>query len=159
MKNKSLAIPFSSERARRPPNEGAFLSCDSPQTFSLLITTTHPDSTCQLAGEVVGVSAEFKEKMVLVDLNEVTYIDSWGLAIFMEAMQRITAQGGNLVLIRLHENVRRVLETAKLDQIFNIFSTREEALAEYGRSSRIGGGFFRGPDRIHHDGPVANSAW
>lgn len=121
------------ENAQLPFSANTQLSARSSQAFNLLITTTHPDSSDQRAGEVVGVPAEFKGRMVLVDLNEVTTIDSWGLAIFMEAMQRITALGGNLVLIRIHDNVRRVLETAKLDHIFEIFSTREEALAEHGQ--------------------------
>jgi anti-anti-sigma factor len=100
-----------------------------PQPFNLLMTTSHPNSAGEFAGEVVPVPAEFTERTVLIDLNEVTRIDSWGLALFMEAMQRITAYGGSLVLIRIHEDVRRVLEAAKLDQVFHICANREEALA------------------------------
>ncbi|MEO8354195.1 MAG: STAS domain-containing protein [Chthoniobacteraceae bacterium] len=110
-------------------------SSRSPQPFTLLLTTNHPDSSDEGAGEVVRVPAEFNDRTVIIDLNEVTRIDSWGLALFIEAMQRITACGGNLVLIRIHEDVRRVLETAQLDCVFPIFSTREEALAEHGHLS------------------------
>ena len=106
-----------------------------PQPFNLWMTTSHPESPDEWAGEVVHVPAEFTERMVLIDLNEVTRIDSWGIALFIEAMHRITAHGGNLVLIRIHDDVRRVLETAKLDQVFHICASREEALAERGRLS------------------------
>jgi len=98
------------------------------QPFDLLMTTTHPESADEGAGEVVRVPAEFTERTVLIDLNEVTKIDSWGIALFIEALHRITAHGGNLVLIGIRDDVRRVFETAKLDQVFRICSTREEAL-------------------------------
>jgi anti-anti-sigma factor len=104
-----------------------------PQPFNLWMTTCHPESEDECAGNVVHVPAEFTERTVLIDLHEVTRIDSWGIALFIEAMQRITAHGGHLVLIRLHDDVRRVLETAKLDQVFHICANREEALAEHGR--------------------------
>ena len=104
-----------------------------PQPFNLWMTTCHPDSADDCAGEVVCVPAEFNERTVVVDLHEVTRIDSWGLALFMEALQRITAHGGRLVLIRIHADVRHVLETAKLDHVFHICEDREEALAEHER--------------------------
>jgi len=97
------------------------------------MTTSHPESADEWAGEVVRVPAEFAERTVIIDLNEVTRIDSWGIALFIEAMHRISAHGGNLVLVRIQEDVRRLLETAKLDQVFHICATREEALAEYCR--------------------------
>jgi anti-anti-sigma factor len=147
--NKDMPATISKyENAQSPFTGNTKISRRSSQVFNLLITTTHPDSSDQWAGEVVSVPAEFKERMVLVDLNEVTFIDSWGLAIFMEAMQRITARGGILVLIRIHDNVRRVLETAKLDHIFEIFSTREEALAEHGWLPLAGADFSGRADQL-----------
>lgn len=102
------------------------------QPFNLWMTACHPESASDCAGSVVRVAIEFSERTVLVDLNEVTMIDSSGIALFIEAMQRVTADGRHLVLIRPHKDVRRVLETAKLDRVFHICSTREEALAEHG---------------------------
>jgi anti-anti-sigma factor len=102
-----------------------------PATHRLSSTTSHPESADAWACEVVLVPVEFAEGAVLLDLYEVTRIDSWGFALFLEAMQRITARGGRLFLIRVHEEVRRVLETAKLDRVFHIASTRESALAEH----------------------------
>jgi anti-anti-sigma factor len=115
------------------PTTSPALANARPQPFNLWMTTCHPESADDCAGDVVRVPAEFTERTVLIDLNEVTRIDSWGIALFIEAMQRITAHGGHLVLIRLHEDVRRVLETAKLDQVFHICANREEALAEHER--------------------------
>ena len=76
------------------------------------------------------VPTEIRERTVLIDLHEVTSVDSTGLALFMEAMQGISARGGHLVLFGVRDEVRRVFETAKLDRVFHIFASREEALAD-----------------------------
>lgn len=81
------------------------------------------------SGTPVNLPAEFNDRTILINLNGVTNINSWGIALFIEAMERITAHGGNLVLFGLCDNVRRIFETARLDQVFHIYSTREEALA------------------------------
>lgn len=121
----SIAKPF------RPPElKVAWRSDEARRGFNLLLTTGHPESADEGAGEVVCVPAEFAGSAVVVDLHEVTRIDSWGLALFMEAMKRIAARGADLVLVRVHEAVRRILELAKLDQVFRIFSSREEAVAD-----------------------------
>jgi anti-anti-sigma factor len=74
------------------------------------------------------------EQTVFIDLEHVTRITSSWIALFMESMQRINAHGGSLVLIGVHEEVRRIFETAQLDKVFRIFPTREAAIAS-GRNS------------------------
>lgn len=98
--------------------------------INLLLNTIHPESTDAGAGEVVYVPVEFTEDAVLLDLKEVTRIDSRGLALLLEAMQRVTARGRRLILTGIDERIRGVLETAKLDRVFQIAPTREHALAE-----------------------------
>ena len=71
---------------------------------------------------------ERKPPRVVVDLSEVSYIDSSGLAVLVEALQRIQDYGGKLALVGLRANVRTVFEIAKLDQVFRIFPTREAGL-------------------------------
>jgi anti-sigma B factor antagonist len=69
-----------------------------------------------------------KPHSLLIDLTHVSYVDSSGLAIFIDALQRVKKYGGNLVLAGLQENVKLVFEIAKLDQVFKIFPNLEEAL-------------------------------
>ena len=69
-----------------------------------------------------------KTDRVLVDFTEVTYIDSSGLAVFIEAMQRIHAYGGKFAFYGLRDNVRSIFELARLDQIFVIFPDKKAAL-------------------------------
>ncbi len=95
------------------------------------ITSPEPDILA-IAGEVdLHRSPEVKEKLnplieqkrpnVLVDLSGVSYIDSSGLALLIEAMQRVQAYGGKLALCGIRENVRAIFEIARLDQVFRIF--------------------------------------
>lgn len=72
---------------------------------------------------------EKKLPQILIDLTGVTYIDSSGLAVLIDAMQRIQRYGGKLALFGLCEAVRNVFEVARLDQVFRIFSDRNAAVA------------------------------
>ena len=62
-----------------------------------------------------------KTPRVVVDFTGVSYIDSSGLAVFIETMQRIQAYGGKFAFYGLRDNVRAIFELARLDQIFSIF--------------------------------------
>jgi anti-sigma B factor antagonist len=66
---------------------------------------------------------------VVVDLTRVSYIDSSGLAVLIEAMQHIEEYGGKFALAGLQENVRSIFEIARLDQVFRIFADVDAALA------------------------------
>ncbi len=70
-----------------------------------------------------------KLKRILVDMSGVSYIDSSGLALFIEAMQRIQAYGGFFGLYGLRPTVRTIFEIARLDQVFRIFPDRAASLA------------------------------
>ena len=67
---------------------------------------------------------------ILIDLTKVTYIDSSGLAAFIETMQRIASYGGKFALFGLGESVRAIFEIARLDQIFRIFPDEDAAVSE-----------------------------
>jgi anti-sigma B factor antagonist len=70
-----------------------------------------------------------KTPQVVVDFTDVSYIDSSGLAVVVEAMHRVTAYGGKFALYGLSDSVRSIFELARLDQIFSIFPDKKSALA------------------------------
>jgi anti-sigma B factor antagonist len=72
---------------------------------------------------------EKKPKQLVVDLSRVTYIDSAGLATFIEGMQKVEAYGGKFALAGLQETVRSIFEISRLDQVFQIFPDVDTALA------------------------------
>ena len=68
-----------------------------------------------------------KRPRVILDLSGVSYIDSSGLAVFIEAMQRVQSYGGAFVLCGLRESVSHIFNIARLDQVFRIFPDRAAA--------------------------------
>lgn len=70
-----------------------------------------------------------KCEKLLVNMKKVEYIDSSGLATFVEVLQRMKRAGGKLVLMGLAPAVRGVFEIAKLDSIFSLTDSEDKALA------------------------------
>lgn len=71
---------------------------------------------------------EKKVPRVYVDMTGVTYIDSSGLAVLIDIMQRIANYGGKFGLIGIRPAVRTVLEIARLDQVFRLYPDRASAV-------------------------------
>ena len=77
----------------------------------------------------LNIMIEKKPKQLVVDLSRVTYIDSAGLAAFIEGMQKVEAYGGKFALASLQETVSSIFEISRLDQVFRIFPDVDAALA------------------------------
>lgn len=67
-------------------------------------------------------------KKVIFNLKAVSYIDSSGLAVFVETLQKMKRYSGKLVLSELSAPVRSVFEIAKLDKVFSLAGSESEAL-------------------------------
>lgn len=65
---------------------------------------------------------------ILVNLKGVDYMDSSGIATFVETFQKTKRYQGRLILAELTSAVRGVFEIAKLESIFEITSNFDEAL-------------------------------
>lgn len=79
--------------------------------------------------EILARHADERRAALLVDLTQVTYIDSAGLATLVEYLQRALAFGGKFALGGLSERIRTVFQLARLDQVFSLYPTRDEAKA------------------------------
>lgn len=66
-------------------------------------------------------------RKLIIDLSEVPYMDSSGVATLVEAMQIARRRGGKLVLCALQDKVRSIFEIARLDMVFSIVNTRADA--------------------------------
>jgi anti-sigma B factor antagonist len=70
-----------------------------------------------------------KPERLVVDLSEVSYIDSAGLAALIQAMQKVESYGAKFMLSGLQETVRSIFEISRLDQVFQIFPDADAALS------------------------------
>ncbi len=71
--------------------------------------------------------------LVLVDLQNVTFIDSSGLGGLVNAFKVTRDAGGKLALCSVGEQARMLLEISGMDQVFDIFPSQQEftkAIAE-----------------------------
>jgi anti-sigma B factor antagonist len=66
-------------------------------------------------------------KALLIDLSQVRYMDSSGIATLIEGMQNCMKKGALLRLCELSPSVRDVFEMARLASVFEIYSTIGEA--------------------------------
>ena len=70
----------------------------------------------------------FEHAHVVVDLSAVTYIDSSGIAGLVEAYQMSRKNSTRFALAAISDPVRRVLQLARLDRVFTIVATVEDAV-------------------------------
>jgi len=93
-----------------------------------------------LAGEIdMKCSSELRTKfmelfksnpaVLIVDMTEVEFMDSSGLAILVETLKWSRQNNSQLKLVGMVQAVRSVFEISRLDSIFQIYDTHQEALA------------------------------
>jgi anti-sigma B factor antagonist len=77
----------------------------------------------------VETSVRGGRNCVVIDLSDVTHMDSSGLAALIAAHQLTQARRGRLALVVGSEPVRRTMEVRGVDRLFTIVDSREDALA------------------------------
>ena len=71
-----------------------------------------------------------RNRTVLVDMSAIAYIDSSGVASLVEAFQSARKAGSRFALVAVSEAALRVLQLARLDRIFSIHASLDDALAD-----------------------------
>jgi anti-anti-sigma factor len=69
---------------------------------------------------------------VVLDLRDVSLVDSTGLGLLLSVHDRAAAEGGWLHLAALNPLVKRLLQTTELDRRFHIYPTVTAAAASLG---------------------------
>jgi anti-sigma B factor antagonist len=71
------------------------------------------------------------DRRLLIDFSSTGYIDSSGLGALVSISKRIREAGGELRLAGLNEDLRSLFELTKLDTLFTISETPDQALASF----------------------------
>ncbi len=82
-----------------------------------------------LRAELMQAQASKPSKLI-VDLTDVLYMDSSGVATLVEAMKGMRQSGGTLVLCNLQQRVLSIFEIARLDIVFKIVPDLDTALQD-----------------------------
>lgn len=87
------------------------------------------DMNCSnLMREILMDAFESKPEALILDFSAVTFMDSSGLATLVEALQTSRKEKISLRLVGLQSQVKSLFEIARLDQLFELFDSQEEAL-------------------------------
>ena len=70
---------------------------------------------------------------IILNLANVTYVDSCGIGELVSTFKHIKNQGGRLVLMNLPERVKILLDAAKLTPIFELSDGKQAAIVDPGR--------------------------
>jgi anti-sigma B factor antagonist len=87
-----------------------------------------------LREKVKSLLAEGKKKIVL-NMNNITFIDSAGLGTLVAAHHSAKSQGSSLRLSHLGSKFQEVLQITKLLTVFEVFDTEAEAVASFRRGA------------------------
>jgi anti-sigma B factor antagonist len=81
--------------------------------------------------ELIGSALAAGDRKFLIDFAGAGYIDSSGLGALVGLSRRVREAGGELRLSGLNEDLRSLFELTKLDTLFAIADTPEQALANF----------------------------
>lgn len=74
----------------------------------------------------IGNLVESNVDIVLIDFQDVTFMDSSGLGALVLALKTVRAAGGKLFICSVNEQIKMLFELTSMDRVFEIFPTREE---------------------------------
>ena len=90
---------------------------------------------------IVGNRQELKQQVIdaleggarkfVVDFTRTGYIDSSGLGVLVSLSKKIREHGGDLRLAGLNEDLQTLFELTRLDTLFAITRTTQEALTAF----------------------------
>jgi anti-anti-sigma factor len=69
---------------------------------------------------------------VILDMEGVEAIDSSGLGTILFLAKKCRALGGDLKIVSIRPEVKMVIDIVKLDKIFHIFNSLDDAVKSYG---------------------------
>ncbi|MBV9411587.1 MAG: STAS domain-containing protein [Acidimicrobiia bacterium] len=99
--------------------------------MELTISEGESETVVRAAGELdVNTAPELREQLahlanegtalIVVDLTDVSFIDSTALSVLVSALKRLRQADGNLELASPNPSVRRVFEITGLTRLFTI---------------------------------------
>ena len=82
----------------------------------------------ELRERLLGL-AERGRTVAVVDLSEVSFVDSTALGVLVSGVKRLRSAGGDLRLVVTQPHITKVFEITGLTEVFKIFPTSAEAVA------------------------------
>lgn len=112
-------------------------------SFIHTLTSKEPVAVIALYGELIDrnqaqelmdlvtrLSEEGQNKIIL-ELSELKYMNSTGLNVLINILTKTRKNGGDLVIAGISSKVHELLLVTKLNSVFTVTDTTEEAVARF----------------------------
>jgi anti-sigma B factor antagonist len=84
----------------------------------------------ELRTAVLDLVVKANPKRLVLNLAQVPYMDSSGIAVLVELLSRLRRAGGKVFLTNLQPRVQSILQIARLDTIFTVTADEAAALSK-----------------------------
>ncbi|NEP61742.1 MAG: STAS domain-containing protein [Symploca sp. SIO2G7] len=74
--------------------------------------------------EQVNSALEKDVKTLLVDLKDITFVDSSGLGVLIACLKNARSAGCHMYICSINDQVRMLFELTSMDRVFEIFENR-----------------------------------
>jgi anti-sigma B factor antagonist len=88
------------------------------------------DETVELRQAIAGFVDRGYQKLLL-DLSDVTYLNSSGIGVLVSAHATYTRRGWQIKVAGLGASIKNIFVITKLTLVFDVFDTREEAIKSF----------------------------
>jgi anti-anti-sigma factor len=82
----------------------------------------------EVRGAILDLLSKTMVKRLILNLSQVPYMDSSAIAVLVEALQKLRPTGGKVMLVDLQPRVKGLLQIARLDSIFTLADSEQQAL-------------------------------
>lgn len=79
--------------------------------------------------DAVSDALSHKVPACIIDISELRYINSSGIGVLITILTKFRNKGGEVYLMNPSDNVKKLLVITKLNAIFHIVKSEEEAIA------------------------------
>lgn len=102
---------------------------DHPQAVVIIVQEARLDAhNSPELKTVILQQFDAEKKNLIIDLNEVRFIDSSGLGVLVSGFKNASARNGLLLLCSMQAQVKSMFELTRLHRVFDIYETNEDAL-------------------------------
>jgi anti-sigma B factor antagonist len=92
--------------------------------------------SCDYLSSVLVERVEGGCNKLVLDCHRLDYITSLGLGMLLRVHAKLRKQGGDVALARVHGPVAEVFHVVRLDKLFHLYPTVQEAVESIGEESK-----------------------
>ena len=95
--------------------------------------------------EAVSAAIEENQPSIIINMSDVKYMDSSGFGTLLSATKRLRPMNGTLYLAACNDAITRMLQITRLNTIFGVYKTEDEALSAAQAAPQTGAGLSPSP--------------